>query len=292
MTWQRMRALEARWLPQPRIPGLRCALTPTPEGGAQCVRRARWGLCGGPPATAVPTAPSRTARRGSPLEFTFHCVTRSMSTLPVKFTRQSVPLVSPVFVVANVNNVRVPSPNLTVELNRLAPRIASTILPCLAIAISLLISPVPAGSTTGTPPRSMASLIAASRAALSSVLPSHLAPWVNGLIVALLLLAAAAVSCPIGSLPVLSSVATPFAAPFALVGMASTLTWAGGRVSAARGARGADARPRLRPHPARAPACASSKRRSVPQSQVRPPAGRVSESAPAGCARTPAPRRR
>ena len=37
-------------------PGPTCASTPKPEGGAQCVRRARWDLCGGPPATAVPTA--------------------------------------------------------------------------------------------------------------------------------------------------------------------------------------------------------------------------------------------
>ena len=33
-----------------------CALTPTPEVGAQCGNPARWDLCGGPPARAVPTA--------------------------------------------------------------------------------------------------------------------------------------------------------------------------------------------------------------------------------------------
>jgi len=32
------------------------ASTPEPEAGAQCVRSARWDLCGGPPARAVPTA--------------------------------------------------------------------------------------------------------------------------------------------------------------------------------------------------------------------------------------------
>jgi hypothetical protein len=32
------------------------ASTPEPKAGAQCVRRARWDLRGGPPATAVPTA--------------------------------------------------------------------------------------------------------------------------------------------------------------------------------------------------------------------------------------------
>ena len=37
-------------------PGPTDASTPKPEGGAQCVKRARWDLCGGPPATAVPTA--------------------------------------------------------------------------------------------------------------------------------------------------------------------------------------------------------------------------------------------
>ena len=37
-------------------PGPTRASTPTPKAGAQCVRRARWDLCGGPPARAVPTA--------------------------------------------------------------------------------------------------------------------------------------------------------------------------------------------------------------------------------------------
>ena len=38
------------------IPGPTRALTPEPKAGAQCVRRARWDLRGGPPARAVPTA--------------------------------------------------------------------------------------------------------------------------------------------------------------------------------------------------------------------------------------------
>ena len=42
--------------PHPSSLAERRALTPEPKGGAQCVRRARWDLCGGPPATAVPTA--------------------------------------------------------------------------------------------------------------------------------------------------------------------------------------------------------------------------------------------
>ena len=59
ITWERTRRLADRWLPHP--PGTpssrpRRALTPEPKGGAQCVRRARWDLCGGPLATAVPTA--------------------------------------------------------------------------------------------------------------------------------------------------------------------------------------------------------------------------------------------
>ena len=33
-----------------------CALTPEPKAGAQCGSSARWDLCGGPPARAVPTA--------------------------------------------------------------------------------------------------------------------------------------------------------------------------------------------------------------------------------------------
>jgi hypothetical protein len=43
----------------------RAALTPLPEGGAQCVRRARWDLRGGPLVTAVPTgAPGMTSSSG------------------------------------------------------------------------------------------------------------------------------------------------------------------------------------------------------------------------------------
>ena len=58
MTRERMRRLAARWLPRPAsfTPGPTRALTPAPKGGAQCVRRARWDLCGGRSATAVPTA--------------------------------------------------------------------------------------------------------------------------------------------------------------------------------------------------------------------------------------------
>ena len=59
ITWERMRRLADRWLPPPANPAplaRTCASTPEPKGGAQCVRRARWDLCGGPSATAVPTA--------------------------------------------------------------------------------------------------------------------------------------------------------------------------------------------------------------------------------------------
>ena len=38
------------------IRGPEAASTPTPEAGAQCGSPARWDLCGGPPARAVPTA--------------------------------------------------------------------------------------------------------------------------------------------------------------------------------------------------------------------------------------------
>jgi hypothetical protein len=38
------------------IPSQACDLTLAPEAGAQCVRSARWDLCGGPPERAVPTA--------------------------------------------------------------------------------------------------------------------------------------------------------------------------------------------------------------------------------------------
>ena len=46
-------------------PGPPCASTPKPKGGAQCVRRARWDLCGGRLATGVPTgAPGMTSSSG------------------------------------------------------------------------------------------------------------------------------------------------------------------------------------------------------------------------------------
>jgi hypothetical protein len=48
----------AEFLPPPRIlhPYRTNASTFAPEAGAQCVRSARWDLCGGPAATPVPTA--------------------------------------------------------------------------------------------------------------------------------------------------------------------------------------------------------------------------------------------
>jgi group II intron reverse transcriptase/maturase len=59
LPWERMRRLERRWLPTARIehpwPSVRFNAR-TQGTGAQCVRRARWDLRGGPPATAVPTA--------------------------------------------------------------------------------------------------------------------------------------------------------------------------------------------------------------------------------------------
>ena len=53
--------LADRWLPRPRIlhPWPTTASTPKPKAGARCVKRARRDLCGGPPATAVPTATLR-----------------------------------------------------------------------------------------------------------------------------------------------------------------------------------------------------------------------------------------
>jgi hypothetical protein len=67
LTWKRMLDLDARWLPEPRIlhPGPTDALTPKPKGRAQCAKRARWDLCGGPPATAVPTAIRPDRRRAT-----------------------------------------------------------------------------------------------------------------------------------------------------------------------------------------------------------------------------------
>ncbi|MGB6164597.1 MAG: hypothetical protein WCF33_15945, partial [Pseudonocardiaceae bacterium] len=38
------------------IPFPTCAFAFVPKAGAQCVSSARWDLCGGPPARAVPTA--------------------------------------------------------------------------------------------------------------------------------------------------------------------------------------------------------------------------------------------
>ena len=46
-----------------RTPSPTRASTPEPKAGAQCVRRARWDLRGGRPATAVPTAIASTASR-------------------------------------------------------------------------------------------------------------------------------------------------------------------------------------------------------------------------------------
>ncbi len=59
LTWARMDRIQKRWLPPARtmhpFPGgaLRCH---SPKVGAQCGNPARWDLCGGPPARAVPTA--------------------------------------------------------------------------------------------------------------------------------------------------------------------------------------------------------------------------------------------
>ena len=51
-------ASSLRWLPSARIlhPYPACASTLAPKAGAQCGSSARWDLCGGPPARAVPTA--------------------------------------------------------------------------------------------------------------------------------------------------------------------------------------------------------------------------------------------
>jgi hypothetical protein len=61
LDWTRMNRIATRWLPPAKImpPTQRSALTPAPKAGAQCVSRARWDLRGGPPATAVPTAKTR-----------------------------------------------------------------------------------------------------------------------------------------------------------------------------------------------------------------------------------------
>jgi hypothetical protein len=50
--------------PRSSIPGPTSGLTVVPKAGAQCVSSARWDLCGGPPARAVPTA-SRTGARSA-----------------------------------------------------------------------------------------------------------------------------------------------------------------------------------------------------------------------------------
>ena len=49
--WDRMNLYVKRWIPRPvcSIPSGRCALTLGPEAGAQCIRSARWDLCGGRP---------------------------------------------------------------------------------------------------------------------------------------------------------------------------------------------------------------------------------------------------
>ena len=58
VNWARIDRLAARWLPQPASCThiQRCASTFAPKAGAQCGSSARWDLCGGPPARAVPTA--------------------------------------------------------------------------------------------------------------------------------------------------------------------------------------------------------------------------------------------
>jgi hypothetical protein len=61
LPWEQMRRLVARWLPHRACcaRGPPRALTQRPEGGAQCVRPARWDLRRGPLATAVSTATSQ-----------------------------------------------------------------------------------------------------------------------------------------------------------------------------------------------------------------------------------------
>ena len=57
VTWERMYRLETDGYHHRILhPWPDAASTPVPKAGAQCVRRARWDLCGGRPATAVPTA--------------------------------------------------------------------------------------------------------------------------------------------------------------------------------------------------------------------------------------------
>ena len=57
LNWERMNRLATGGcrLPASCIPSPACASTPVPEAGAQCGSSARWDLCGGPPARAVPT---------------------------------------------------------------------------------------------------------------------------------------------------------------------------------------------------------------------------------------------
>ena len=58
LTWAPMTAMSATGY-RPLVYSTRsprCASTPTPAAGAQCVSCARWDLCGGPPGRAVPTA--------------------------------------------------------------------------------------------------------------------------------------------------------------------------------------------------------------------------------------------
>jgi RNA-directed DNA polymerase len=58
VTWQRMQRLSARWLPPARImhPWPEQRFAAITQGRSPVRRSARWDLCGGPSATAVPTA--------------------------------------------------------------------------------------------------------------------------------------------------------------------------------------------------------------------------------------------
>ena len=58
LNWERMDrlAVDGSPLPAPCTHGPPNASPPAPEAGAQCGSSARWDLCGGPPARAVPTA--------------------------------------------------------------------------------------------------------------------------------------------------------------------------------------------------------------------------------------------
>jgi group II intron reverse transcriptase/maturase len=67
LNWERMNRLANRWLPPARVmhPFPEMRLTSVPKAGAQRGSPARWDLCGGPPARAVPTATVLRVQRSS-----------------------------------------------------------------------------------------------------------------------------------------------------------------------------------------------------------------------------------